>query len=161
MVFLIFFYFHSSKKESLLDDSSPSELKNRSDQIPEKDELLAKEKKIYHIPNADTDIQYIAGNLNSDDLYALPNKRKNCDGNNVYEVESDEEDMEANDEDGYDEEKGKAESIDGIIDKDRDNDLPFGWEKHEGTVINYSKYLWMLCHGWCEADGGGGEEEEI
>lgn len=125
----------SSKKESLLDDSSPSELKNRSDQIPEKDELHGKEKKIYHIPNSDTEIQYIPGNLNTEDLYALPNKRKNCDGNNVYEVESYEEDIEPNDEDGYDEEKGKAESIDGIIDKDIDNDLPFGWEKHQGMYI--------------------------
>lgn len=88
------------------------------------------------IQSSHGDIKHISGTLNSDDLYALPNKRKqpqNRDDGQVYEIGSDEEgNSNGKDDDDCDEEKGKKDSIDGIEDKDRNKDLPFGWEKHEG-----------------------------
>lgn len=90
------------------------------------------------------DIRHISGTLNSDDLYALPNKRKQFDNaSKVYEIGTDEENDGRNEEeDGeYGEEKGKRDSIDGIEDKDRDKDLPYGWEKHEGELtFHYISY---------------------
>lgn len=135
----------TSEKESLLDDCSPSESKRKSDQISEKEGLLAKDTKSVNannkamtIQSSHGDIKHISGTLNSDDLYALPNKRKqpqNRDDGQVYEIGSDEEgNSNGKDDDDYDEEKGKKDSIDGIEDKDRNKDLPFGWEKHEGNV---------------------------
>lgn len=68
--------------------------------------------------------------MNSDDLYALPNKRKHHDGDGkVYEIGSEEE--------CEDEEKGGKEESDGFEDKDANKDLPPGWEKHEGWCDNF------------------------
>lgn len=75
------------------------------------------------------DIKHISGNLNSDDLYALPNKRQHDDSGKVQEVATDEEEEEDS------EEKGNKESIEGIEEKDANKDLPFGWEKHEGRFL--------------------------
>ena len=64
--------------------------------------------------------------MNTDDLYAIPNKRKQGDGEDkVYEIGSGDEE---------DEEKGKKEETDGIERKDGNKDLPSGWEKHEGNT---------------------------
>lgn len=141
-----------------MDDSSPSESKNKSDQKSEKKEgALTKDKDINNKSNSitksqhSTDIRHISGTLNSDDLYALPNKRKNCDNaSKVYEIGSDEEDgignhLDNEDDDDCDEEKGKRESIDGIEDKDRDKDLPYGWEKHEGNAA-FIYIIWYFLY---------------
>lgn len=82
------------------------------------------------------DIKHISGNLNSDDLYALPNKRHQPDDfGKVQEIVSDEEEDEEAEEDN--EEKGNKESVEGIEEKDANKDLPFGWEKHEGIFFSY------------------------
>lgn len=98
----------SSKDKQMLLDGSPNESETRKDQVSEKGEKTQEE------------IKHIAGTLNADDLYALPNKKKQ----EVNEVPTEDEDDE--------EEKGKQEDIEGIEDKDKTNDLPPGWEKHEG-----------------------------
>lgn len=98
-------------------------------------------------------IKYIAGDLNSDDLYALPNKKlqvhggqrgENVDGGSGggggcgkmnergYEAEEEEE------------EKGKQEDVEGIEEKDATKDLPPGWEKHED---NDGPYYWHIKSG--------------
>lgn len=118
------------EKESLFEAQSPSEFKGKSDQIPEKDE----EKTIEKDENAkETTIKYISGNLNSDDLYALPNKRR--DETKVCEIQSD------------DDEKDdccELKSKDSIEEKDSNKDLPFGWEKHED---NDGPYYWHIKSG--------------
>lgn len=117
-----------------MEDTSPSEAKNKCDQISEKEGLMNKEKnnKSNAMTKTQADIRHISGTLNSDDLYALPNKKSQFDNaSNVYEIGSDEEDNETDGE--YGEEKGKRDSIDGVEDKDGDKDLPYGWEKHEGN----------------------------
>lgn len=163
----------ASEKESLL-DTSPSESKTKSDQIPEKDDckdtcggggdgkgiaagdangmnddgtLTAK---CSYDGNRHSDIKHISGNLNADDLYAIPNKRKHQKHNNdsgtdnggggdgkVCEISSADED---------DEEKGKKEDIDGIEDKDANKDLPPGWEKHEGKdyLIYFKIFIYII-----------------
>lgn len=107
--------------------------------MPEKDDCT-KSKDV--TDGNDETIKHISGDLNSEDLYALPNKRKNyvsggndgIDGGGggdgsciVNEVCSDEE--------NYVEEKGKKEDNDGFEDKDGNKDLPPGWEKHEGKLL--------------------------
>lgn len=133
-------------------DASPSESKTKSDQIPEKDDGVklkdandgvgccngdGNNAGVAGIDGGGGDIKHISGNLNTEDLYAIPNKRKHqkrndgggVDGDGkVYEIGSAEEDDD-------DEEKGKNEDVDGFEDKDANKDLPPGWEKHEG---NYS-----------------------
>lgn len=105
---------------------------------------------------ADADIKHVSGDLNADDLYALPNKRstsKSANGaggavvdNNkssndkhddckVYEVASDDE---------YKDEYDNKHSSDSIEDKDVNKDLPFGWEKHED---NDGPYYWHIKSG--------------
>ena len=144
----------ASEKESLLGDTSPTESKTKSDQIPEKDDTKLKDDGTVRTVNRTiansatatnpqtTDIKYISGDLNSDDLYALPNKRKvddacgGGDNEKIYEIYSEEED----DNDDENEEKGKSDSIDGIEDKDANKDLPFGWEKHEGNLTKYHTF---------------------
>lgn len=110
------------------------------------------------------DIKHISGDLNADDLYALPNKRstsksansavsggggggvgvvvnnnKSCSDKNddckVYEVASDDE---------YKDEYDNKHSSDSIEDKDANKDLPFGWEKHED---NDGPYYWHIKSG--------------
>lgn len=111
--------FSTTDKQSLL-DTSPSESKTKSDQRPEKDDCKSKD-----VNDSSANIKHISGDLNSDDLYALPNKRKHHDGDGkVYEIGSEEE--------CEDEEKGGKEESDGFEDKDANKDLPPGWEKHEG-----------------------------
>lgn len=104
-------------------DSSPSETKTKTDQIPEKDDR----NKTKNDNENNCGIKHISGNLNSEDLYALPNKKKDQDGK-IGEIT-------ASEEDGENEEKGKKEDIEGIEDKDANKDLPPGWEKHEGEII--------------------------
>lgn len=97
----------------------------------------------------------MSGDLNADDLYALPNKRStgksattaltahvkhNRQSNDkidtkVYEVASDEE---------YKDECDNKHSSDSIEDKDANKDLPFGWEKHED---NDGPYYWHIKSG--------------
>ena len=93
-------------------DASPNESKTKTDQIPEKEDK--------------TEILHVPGSLNSDDLYALPNKKKYEISEMAAEEESGEED------DDEEEEKGKQEEIENIEEKDVSKDLPPGWEKHEG-----------------------------
>ncbi len=114
------YLFSTADKQSLL-DTSPSESKTKSDQRPEKeDDCKSKD-----VNDSTANIKHISGDLNSDDLYALPNKRKHNDGDGkVYEIGSEEE--------CEDEEKGGKEESDGFEDKDANKDLPPGWEKHEG-----------------------------
>lgn len=112
-------------------DSSPSETKTKTDQIPEKDDR----NKTKNDNENNCGIKHISGNLNSEDLYALPNKKKNQDGK-IDEIT-------ASEEDGENEEKGKKEDIEGIEDKDANKDLPPGWEKHEGEDY-LIKMSWIL-----------------
>lgn len=155
--------FSASEKQSLL-DTSPSEAKTKSDQIPEKDDCIKLKDAnaagdvvgsdggggagdVMVSSDGNGDIKHISGNLNTEDLYAIPNKRKHqklTDGGGVdengkvYEIASAEED------DDDDEEKGKREDIDGIEDKDANKDLPPGWEKHED---NNGPYYWHIKSG--------------
>ncbi|XP_055631903.1 protein Fe65 homolog isoform X2 [Toxorhynchites rutilus septentrionalis] len=107
----------SSKDKQLMLDGSPNESETRKDQVSEKGGKTKEE------------IKHIAGTLNADDLYALPNKKKQ----EVNEVPPEDDDDE--------EEKGKQEDIEGIEDKDKTNDLPPGWEKHED---NGGPYYWHI-----------------
>ncbi|XP_050093460.1 protein Fe65 homolog isoform X2 [Anopheles aquasalis] len=127
------------EKRTLLGDTgSPNESKTQKDQEPEHGE---KAQEIQHIP----------GTLNSDDLYALPNKRKQQqqqqqeEGSVVGEVPSEEEDEEGanrvGDEGEEGDEKGKREDIEAIEEKDKTKDLPPGWEKHED---NGGPYYWHI-----------------
>lgn len=119
------YFCRTSEKESLLEDASPTELKTKSDQIPEKDNCTKSTK------DNGTDIKHITGSLNTEDLYAVPNKRKQ---QNHYECGGGEENVhESGSADEDDEEKGKRE--DSIEDKDANKDLPSGWEKHEGNRL--------------------------
>lgn len=148
----------ASEKQSLVlgDDASPSELKTRSDQVPEKEQQDGGEEEQMDDDELDdcaahsNHIKHFSGKLNADDLYALPNKRKlmhasngdgsGCDGlaledgggiagggaDKVHESTS------ADEDDADNEEKGKLEEVE---DKDASKDLPPGWEKHEGEYI--------------------------
>lgn len=119
------------EKESILDAQSPSELKRKSDQRPEKQELESNnDSNISSNDKANANIKHVSGNLNADDLYALPNKRSapksagDIDKNEskVHEIASDEEEKD---------ERDNKHANDSIEDKDANKDLPFGWEKHE------------------------------
>lgn len=143
-------YFYSTpEKESILDAQSPSELKRKSDQVPEKQQDLKStaDSNILSDDNTHAKIKHVSGDLNADDLYALPNKRstttKTATGvitdkndSKVYEVASDEEDK--------DECDNKLASETSIEDKDANKDLPFGWEKHED---NDGPYYWHIKSG--------------
>lgn len=135
------------REKGLFDAQSLSELKHNADQRPEKQEFETQTKP--DIDNttisgskratANANIKHVAGNLNADDLYALPNKRnirnKSTEKHDskVYEVTSD------------DEEKDDCDnSNDSIEDKDANKDLPFGWEKHED---NDGPYYWHIKSG--------------
>lgn len=125
-----------------MDAQSPSELKRKSDQVPEKQDLKSNaDSNILSDDNTHAKIKHVSGDLNADDLYALPNKRSatktvtsvindknDSNDSKVYEVASDEEDK-----DECDNNKHASETIE---DKDANNDLPFGWEKHEGEFVS-------------------------
>lgn len=133
------------EKESILDAQSPSELKRKTDQRPEKqDSNTNNDSNILSNDNTHADIKHVSGDLNADDLYALPNKQRStpklpvdCDKteSKVYEVASDEDDKDECD---------NKHSSDSIEDKDANKDLPFGWEKHED---NDGPYYWHIKSG--------------
>lgn len=135
---------------NIIADASPSELKTRSEQMPEKvkpkqDSNTADCSTTLVVDNTTSisnHIKHISGTVNADDLYALPSKRKlqttNGDGTASVENCIDgagghhqvNESTSADEEDDADnEEKGKTEEVE---DKDASKDLPPGWEKHEG-----------------------------
>lgn len=141
-------WFSTPEKESILDAQSPSELKRKSDQVPEKQDLKSNaDSNILSDDNTNAKIKHVSGDLNADDLYALPNKLsatktatsvindKNDNDTKVYEVASDEEDKDECDN------KHASETIE---DKDENKDLPFGWEKHED---NDGPYYWHIKSG--------------
>ncbi|XP_058829100.1 protein Fe65 homolog isoform X2 [Topomyia yanbarensis] len=113
----------SPKHKQKLLDGSPNESETQKDEMSEKGEKTEEE------------IQHISGTLNAEDLYALPNKRKQEVGEVPPEDELD---------DDEEEEKGKHEDIEGIEDKDETKDLPPGWEKHED---NGGPYYWHIKSG--------------
>ncbi|XP_055694424.1 protein Fe65 homolog isoform X2 [Lutzomyia longipalpis] len=124
--------FVSSDKRSFI-DLSPSEEKLKSDEETKKDEG--------NNVKADNSIRHISGTMNSNDLYALPNKRKDSLHESreyaqagVQDIDDDEEEVE----------KGRKEEIEGIEDKDANKDLPPGWEKHED---NDGPYYWHIKSG--------------
>lgn len=133
------------KEKELFDAQSLSELKRNADQRPEKQEYETKSRpdndNITTIKRttANANIKHVAGDLNADDLYALPNKRNaqksgaKHESSKVNEVASDEEDKDDCD-----------NSNDSIEDKDINKDLPFGWEKHED---NDGPYYWHIKSG--------------
>nr|XP_029713760.1 protein Fe65 homolog isoform X4 [Aedes albopictus]XP_029713761.1 protein Fe65 homolog isoform X4 [Aedes albopictus]XP_029713762.1 protein Fe65 homolog isoform X4 [Aedes albopictus]XP_029713763.1 protein Fe65 homolog isoform X4 [Aedes albopictus] len=114
---------NSLKDKQKLLDGSPNESETQKDEVSEKSEKTQEE-----------EIKHIAGTLNADDLYAVPNKKKQ---QQVGEVVPD-------DEEEDEEEKGKQEDIEAIEDKDKTNDLPPGWEKHED---NGGPYYWHIKSG--------------
>ncbi|XP_055707039.1 protein Fe65 homolog isoform X1 [Phlebotomus papatasi] len=128
--------FGSAEKKSLM-DSSPSEAKRKSDQVSEKDEGRVMKEQTNNA-EANNTIRHISGNMNSNDLYALPNKRKGS-FSNAVKVE---EDVTEDDEEEL--EKGRKEEVEGIEDKDANKDLPPGWEKHEDTD---GPYYWHIKSG--------------
>lgn len=141
----------------MLDDSSPSELKTKSDQMSEKEHQLKQHLAGAGAGNASIKadpcsnggqpgeqcavaavcddaiavghIKHISGGLNVDDLYALPNKRNKS--NNAMEAAALNDDAvpECTSSDEGGDEKGNHEDVE---DKDANKDLPAGWEKHEG-----------------------------
>lgn len=126
-----------------MDAQSPSELKRKSDHVSEKqDQKSNADSNILSDDNTHAKIKHVSGDLNADDLYALPNKRstaKSASANDkteskVYEVASDEEKDECDN-------KHANETIE---DKDANKDLPFGWEKHED---NDGPYYWHIKSG--------------
>ncbi|XP_063708541.1 amyloid beta precursor protein binding family B member 1-like isoform X2 [Culicoides brevitarsis] len=116
----------TNKKSFIKDDSSPSEAKTKSDQKPEKKDKI-------------NEIRHIKGDMNENDLYALPNKKRE----EIEELEAEEERAVMCCEDD-EEEKGKQEDIECIEDKDANKDLPPGWEKHED---NEGPYYWHIKSG--------------
>lgn len=140
--------FSTPEKESILDAQSPSELKRKTDQRPEKQDLETNnDSNILSNDKTNADIKHVSGDLNADDLYALPNKQQRSTAKSavdsgvdkneskVYEVASDEEDKDECD---------NKHSSDCIEDKDANKDLPFGWEKHED---NDGPYYWHIKSG--------------
>lgn len=123
-------FYSTPEKESLLDAQSPSELKRKTDQ-PEKDDSNTKN----DMKSSMTNIKHISGTLNSDDLYALPNKHRDNTAK-VSEIASDEEDR--------DEHFDCKSNEDSIEEKDSNKDLPCGWEKHED---NDGPYYWHIKSG--------------
>lgn len=132
-------------------DASPSELKTLSEQMPEK---VDPKQDCSALLDNSNHIKHISGNVNADDLYALPSKRKlmqttNGDatsttttttstttvddccigGGGVAGGHQVNESTSADEDDADNEEKGKEEEVE---DKDASKDLPPGWEKHEG-----------------------------
>lgn len=105
-------HYSSLKDKQKLLDGSPNESETQKDEVSEKGEKIQEH-----------EIKHIAGTLNANDLYAVPNKKKQQMGEVV-----------ADDEEEDEEEKGKQEDIEAIEDKDKTNDLPPGWEKHEGSI---------------------------
>lgn len=145
---------HSTpEKESIFDAQSPTELKRKSDQRSEKQVVKANNDSNKDDHAYADDIKHVSGDLNADDLYALPKKRtvskeansgsandnkSDSDKNDdckVYEVASDDE---------YKDEYDNKHSSDSIEDKDTNKDLPFGWEKHED---NDGPYFWHIKSG--------------
>lgn len=133
--------FSTPEKESILDAQSPSELKRKSDQLPEKqDQKSNADSNLLSNDNTHVKIKHVSGDLNVDDLYALPNKRSNAKSatgidkneSKVYEVASDDEKDECDN-------KNASDTI-----EDKDTDLPFGWEKHED---NDGPYYWHIKSG--------------
>lgn len=122
--------YSTPEKESLLDAQSPSELKRKTDQ-PEKDDSNTKN----DVKSSMANIKHISGTLNSDDLYALPNKNRDNTAK-VSEIASDEEDR--------DEHYDCKSNVDSIEEKDSNKDLPCGWEKHED---NDGPYYWHIKSG--------------
>lgn len=94
-------------------------------------------------------IKYIAGDLNSSDLYALPSKKGqqgrggNCTDEKVMELSSATTVASVDDEEEG-EEKGRQEDVEGIDEKDANKDLPPGWEKHEDKE---GPYYWHIKSG--------------
>lgn len=126
-----------------MDAQSPSEQKRKSDHVSEKqDQKSNADSNILSDDNTHANIKHVSGDLNADDLYALPNKRsaaKSAIGidkidSKVYEVASDEEKDECD----------NKHASDSIEDKDANKDLPFGWEKHED---NDGPYYWHIKSG--------------
>lgn len=101
----------------MLDGSPGAESETQKDQNSEKGEKNDQQE--HQVQENGAEIKHIAGTLNADDLYALPNKKKQ----EVGEVPPEDDDVDGED---------KQEDIDAIEDKDKTNDLPPGWEKHEG-----------------------------
>ncbi|XP_053688254.1 protein Fe65 homolog [Sabethes cyaneus] len=113
----------SPKHKQKLLDGSPNESEMQKDEVSEKEE------------KTEGEIKHIAGTLNAEDLYALPNKKKD----EIGEIAPDDD---VNEEE--DDEKDKQEDIEGIEDKDETKDLPPGWEKHED---NGGPYYWHIKSG--------------
>ncbi|GAB0096416.1 amyloid beta A4 precursor protein-binding family B member 2-like [Sergentomyia squamirostris] len=123
------------KEKSLL-DTSPSEAKRKTDQVSEKEQENNVE--------ADKTIKHISGKMNSNDLYALPNKRKADHKDSEQYSDGAVEEEEVAEEKDDEVEKGGKEVFEGIEDKDANKDLPPGWEKHED---NDGPYYWHIKSG--------------
>ncbi|XP_055592063.1 protein Fe65 homolog isoform X2 [Uranotaenia lowii] len=137
---------NSLKEKQKLLDGSPNESETQKDQNSEKGDNRATQQQ------QEEDIKHIAGTLNADDLYALPNKKKQ---------EVDEVPPEEDDDDGQEDEKGKQdeqEDIEGIEDKDKTKDLPPGWEKHED---NSGPYYWHIKSGTIQREPPVWPKEEL
>ncbi|EDS40075.1 conserved hypothetical protein [Culex quinquefasciatus] len=118
-------------KQKMLDRSPGAESETQKDQNSEKGEKTDQQE--HQVQENGAEIKHIAGTLNADDLYALPNKKKQ----EVGEVPPEDDDVDGDEED-------KQEDIDAIEDKDKTNDLPPGWEKHED---NGGPYYWHIKSG--------------
>uniref|UniRef100_A0A8D8BKZ1 Protein Fe65 homolog n=1 Tax=Culex pipiens TaxID=7175 RepID=A0A8D8BKZ1_CULPI len=118
-------------KQKMLDGSPGAESETQKDQNSEKGEKTDQQE--HQVQENGAEIKHIAGTLNADDLYALPNKKKQ----EVGEVPPEDDDVDGDEED-------KQEDIDAIEDKDKTNDLPPGWEKHED---NGGPYYWHIKSG--------------
>lgn len=142
----------SAPEKKLLynNDISPSDMKQKQQQKDKSsDNQDTNKDSVDGGSNNDSNVQhsikYMAGNLNSEDLYALPNKRSNNSNHKKNDETNEkvkearasdgEDDDNVKDNDKNDEEKGKKEEIEGIEDKDGTKDLPPGWEKHEGMFF--------------------------
>lgn len=131
-------------------------MKRKTDQRPEKKEPKSNKDNDNDddsniISNAN--IKHVSGNLNADDLYALPNKRTTATTNipkenKVYEIASDEEKDECD----------NKNSSDSSEDKDANKDLPFGWEKHED---NDGPYYWHIKSGTIQREPPVWPKEQI
>lgn len=130
MIIYLIWKYSTPEKESLFDAQSPSELKRKTEQ-PEKADSNAKN----DIHSSLSNIKHISGTLNSDDLYALPNKQRDNTAK-VFEIASDEEER-----DELCDRKSIGYSIE---EKDSNKDLPYGWEKHED---NDGPYYWHIKSG--------------
>ncbi|XP_055919850.1 protein Fe65 homolog [Eupeodes corollae] len=126
-------HFMSSEKQNLFNYSRSFDLKVNSNRPV----VLNHNAKSKAFDNAT--MKYISGNINSDILNVLKNKKlENCNFGLINDALTEKEHAYKN------EKETNCESLEGVEEKDKNSDLPIGWEKHED---NDGPYYWHIKSG--------------